>query len=209
MRKWKVCPQNRNYKISNDGLCMSNQANYDGHFLKPAYRLDAEYYVLCKSYYKKAYPIKHLVYTAFVGKVPKGYIVTQKDGDRYNYNVENLFVMPRGDKIFYCCERKKKLPRMRQTYTCTFVINGKTYSNSAEVLKDYPCIGTRQNLLEQANRWVKGIAPKGKTWNAKGFTIKGLLVWVSKERKANPTKIRMDTILKKYSLTKDKNNESC
>ena len=200
MRQWKTCPQNRNYKISNDGCCMSTQHNYDGHFLKRAYRPDAEYYVLCNCYYKKAYPVKHLVYTAFVGKVPKGYIVTQRDGNRYNFHVENLFIMPRKDKRFYDCKREKKIPGVRKICTLTFIINGKTYATSAEVLKDYPHIGTRQNLLQQAHRWLSGKAPRGKKWKPKGFQIKDLTVWVEKTNKDNPTKVRMDKILKKYSL---------
>lgn len=197
MREWKTCPQNRNYLISNDGLCKTKQNRFEGRYLKPAYRPNTNVYVLCQNYNKKAYPIRHLVYTAFIGKVPNGYIVFNKDGNKNNNNLENLDIMPRPDKIFYFCRREKKIPRMTYKNKYTFIINNKTYKSSNEVMKDYPILGTRQNLCHQADRWI---SKTGRHWNPNGFIIRGVFIWAKKQTVKNPTKIRMDDIKLKYNI---------
>ncbi len=200
--KWRTCPQNRNYKISNTGLCKSTQARFEGKYLKPSPRPHfVDVYVLCSNYSKQAYPIRHLVYTAFVGEVPKGYIVYNKDGNIHNNNLDNLDIMRRCDKYFFYCKRTKKIPKINDKSKYTFVINGKTYETSNAVLKDYD-LGTRQNLCFHADRFIEGKAPRGTKYNPKGFIIRGVLVYATKKRLDNPTKIRMDYIKNNYNFTK-------
>lgn len=202
MRKWRTCPQNGNYKISSDGLCRSTHPRFEGKFLTPTTSTRfAPYYVLCSKYYKKAWPIRHLVYTAFVGEVPKGYIVFNKDGNTNNNNVENLDMMPLADKMFYYCKyRTKKAPKMTDKHKYTFMIDGVAYNTSQDVIKKYPQIGTRQNLCFQADRWIRGKTPRGKKWEPSGFIIQGIRIWATKNTVPNPTKKRMDKIKESHNL---------
>lgn len=200
--KWKTCPQNRNYKISDTGLCKSTHPRFEDRFLTPAPRKNIDVYVLCKNYTKHAYPIRTLVYTAFVGNIPKGYVVYNKDGNVKNNRLKNLGIISRSDKTFFYCKRTKKLPRLTYKNKYTFYINGKTYHTSSEVVKEYKQIGTRQNLCFQADRWIAKRAPRGKERNPLGFVINGVLIWASKRKVENPTKIRMDSIKQKYNLVK-------
>lgn len=200
MRKWKTCPLNRNYEISDDGLCRSKQARFEGKYLRPAWRSHTDVYVLCEKYNKKAYPIKYLVYRTFVGDVPKGYVVFWKDGERNNNHVDNLDIMPLGDKIFYFHQREKKIPRLKYTKSYFFMIGKDVYSNAEEVVKKFPNLGTRQNILNQAHRWLEKRAPRGKTWDAKGFIIRGTRIWCCEQTRKNKVKVRMDFLKQKYNL---------
>lgn len=200
MREWRTCPQNRNYVISNDGICMSKQHRFDGKCLRAAFRSHSDVYVLCKNYSKKAYPIKYLVYTAFIGPVPKGYVVVQKDGDRNNNCVENLFIMPLKDKFFYFSKRNRVLPKISKIYRYTFSVGDVNYESSAELLKDYPFLGTRQNLIQQADRWLKGEAARGKIWNPEGFCIRGVTIKAYREKRPNITRQRMNRVCSEYNL---------
>lgn len=201
MRIWKSCPQNRNYEISNDGLCRSKQSRFEGKYLRPAPRTHCMVYVLCKNYSKTAYPIRHLVYTAFVGDVPKGYIVAQKDGDRFNNDLQNLCIMPLADKLCFFAKRRKKIPKIIDKIF--FTVNGETL-NSHQLIKKYPQVGTRQNLIHQANRWLNGKNNFYKKWNPNGFQIKDVFIQAQKIAKPNKTKNRLDAISKKYKIKKEK-----
>lgn len=142
-----------------------------------------------------------MVYTAFVGEVPKGYIVFNKDGNTNNNNVENLDMMPLADKMFYYCKyRTKKVPKMTYKNKYTFVIDGITYNTSQDVIRKYPPIGTRQNLCFQADRWIRGKTPRGKKWEPSGFIIQGIRIWATKNTVPNPTKKRMDKIKESHNL---------
>lgn len=202
MRKWRICPQNRNYKISSDGLCRSTHHRFDGKFLTPSLSNNfAPCYVLCSKYYKKAWPIRHLVYTAFVGEVPEGYVVFNRDRDINNNNVENLDIMPLADKLFFYCKyRTKKTPKMTDKHKYLFMIDGVAFNSSQDVVRKYPEVGTRQNLCYQADRWIRGEAVRGKQWEPEGFMISGIRIWATKNTTPNPTKKRMDKIKLKYNL---------
>lgn len=201
MREWKTCPLNRNYKISNDGLCKSRHPRFEERFLTPAPRQNTKVYVLCEKYTKHAYPIRHLVYTTFVGPVPKGYVVFNKDGNPDNNVVENLGVMPLGDKLFYYCKyRVKKVAKELDKGKFVFRINDKLYKTSRAVVKDYPIIGTRQNLCHQADRWLNGQSKRRTSYNPNGFEIKGIFIWCTKSKGANFVKKRMDRIKTTYDL---------
>ena len=197
--EWRVCPQNHNYRISNTGLCKSTHARFEDRFLTPVHTNYADMYVLCEKYGKKKYRAQHLVYTAFVGDVPPGYVVYNKDGNPFNNRLDNLDIMPLADKLFWFAERTKKLPKVN-TRKYTFKIDGKTYYTTSSVLKDYPCLGTHQNLSGRAQVWLKGKAPRGKTWSPDGFRIKGVLIWVAKTKTDNKCKMRMDRIQRTYIL---------
>lgn len=192
--EWRTCPQNRNYQISNTGLCKSLHNRFEGKYLTPVRTRYADMYVMCTKYTKHKYRAQHLVYTAFVGKVQRGYVVYNKDGNVYNNNLDNLAIMPLADKIFYFAKRAKKLPRMTLRNQYTFIVNGKTYNSSRDVIEDYPEFGTRQNLCDQADRWIRGGAPRGKVRESNGFMIKGILIWATKKPIKNKTKKRMDRI---------------
>lgn len=201
MREWKTCPLNRNYKISNDGLCKSRHPRFEEHFLTPAPRQNTKVYVLCEKYTKHAYPIRHLVYVTFVGPVPNGYVVFNKDGDPDNNNVENLGIMPLGDKLFFYCKyRTKKVPRELNKGKFVFRVNDKLYKTSNAVVKDYPIIGTRQNLCQQADKWLNGEFQRRKNYNPNGFEIKGIFIWCKKNKSANYVKRRMEKIKTTYNI---------
>ena len=118
------------------------------------------------------------------------------DYDRWAYLTD---IITQADKLFWFAERTKKLPKVN-TRKYTFKIDGKTYYTTSSVLKDYPYLGTRQNLSGRAQRWLKGKAPRGKTWNPDGFRIKGVLIWVAKTKTDNKCKRRMDRIQRTYNL---------
>lgn len=203
-RRWKKCLQNRNYIISDDGLCKSAHYRFDGRFLTPARRKHCDVYVLCDKYYKHAYPIRHLVYSAFKGPVPKGWVVYNKNGDIRDNHLENLAIMPLCDKLFYFAKRKKKIPRKALVDKYTFEIGGKIYNTYREVSKDYSNLGTRQNLYYQADRWIRREAARGKSWSADGFMIRGTLIKAYRERSDNAVKKRMDLIVANYEIQKGK-----
>ena len=201
MREWKTCQQNRNYQISNDGLCKSRHPRFEEKFLTPAPRSNTKVYVLCDKYTKKSYPIRHLVYTAFVGPVPKGYIVFNKDGNADNNNLKNLDIMPLSDKLFYYCKHRIKVkPKDLDRGKFIFRINDKLYKTARAVVKDYPLIGTRQNLCQQADKWLNNQYQRRTKYNPNGFEIKGIFIWCRKNKGANFVKRRMDRIKTTYDL---------
>ena len=200
--EWRVCQQNHNYLISNTGLCKSAHVRFEGKYLTPVHTGYSDMYVLCEKYDKKKYRIQNLVYTAFVGNVPKGYVVYNIDGNLSNNNIENLAIMPLADSIFLYAPRQKKLPKMIYYNQYIFVINGRKYKSSGDVIKDYPNMGTRQNLCKQTDRWIRGEAARGKEWNPEGFIIRGTLIWATKTKVKNKTKKRMDRIKNTYKLNK-------
>lgn len=205
--KWRICTQNRNYKISNTGLCKSAHQRFEGKYLTPIHTKWGKMYCLCEKYYKNKYRVANLVYTAFIGEIPEGHIVFHKDGDVTNVHPSNLGVIPRGDKIFFYCQRTKKMPRTRVYNSYLFVINGKAYKSVGALIKDYPAVGTRQNVLEHANRWLMGDCARGSKWDPAGFKIKDILIYAVRFHDKNFVKKRMDYITEKYILTKK--DEGC
>ena len=200
MRKWRVVPFNRNYEISNDGLCRSRHQRFEGKYLTPAYRVQSDVYVLCKNYSKKAYTIGYLVYSTFVEPVPKGYVVAHLDGNLKNNHLDNLIKMRLGDKIFYWHKREKKIPRVNKTPRYIWTIDNKSYKSSKKVLEMYPNFGTRQNLFNHTKKWLNKRGRYHYPWDPRGFMIDGVLIKVKKIEVKNPTMVRMDNIKEEYKI---------
>jgi hypothetical protein len=62
-------------------------------------RLNKEGYVLVKIAHKKWIRKHYLIWEEVNGKVPKGYILRLKDGNKENYNISNIELISRADNM--------------------------------------------------------------------------------------------------------------
>ena len=108
--------------------------------------------------------------------------------------------MPLSDKIFYFHQRERKVPRLKYTKSYYFIINKEVFQTAQDVIEKYPNLGTRQNILNQAHRWLEKRAARGKVWDEEGFVIRGIKIWCCEQSRKNKVKVRMDFLKRKYKL---------
>ena len=91
--KWKTIQDYPLYQISDEGHC--RRVTKDGYrYLKPLCDKDNYHrYHLYNRAGKKPRRAHRLVYEAFVGNIPEGYVVNHKDFNRTNNRVDNLEIM--------------------------------------------------------------------------------------------------------------------
>ncbi len=155
METWKPICQNNNYKISNRGRIRTYNYKRNGQLLTLTQKNIGHenflvYAILCQNYGKKAFPVNRLVYEHFVGKIPDGYTVFNKDGDPWNNCVENLVLMKKGDSMFVKLNKhqiKKKKDVMYDYYVDGVLVGGmgnfiKTVGNQ-----------TKQNVIRRFRAW--------------------------------------------------------
>lgn len=156
MEQWKPIYQNNNYEISNKGRVKSYNYKSDGKLLTPTqknknYKSLMVYVILCRNYHKKAYPVNKLVYEHFIGRVPKGYIVFNKDRNPWNNSVENLALMSRKDYMFALFNNLQPVKNQRHV-KYTYYIDNKPVGSIKEFMK---ATGekTHQNVSGRFTKW--------------------------------------------------------
>lgn len=165
MENWKTIYGNTNYMVSNTGKVKSFNYRSDGKLLTLSTRSNSDKYVyknknrrklyavLCKNYSKKPYPVNELVYRAFVGEIPEGYTVYNKNGNFLDNRVDNLILVKKSEnlclKIAFDTEVEKKEKKQYVYY-----INNKRVGLLSEFLKYIPK-QSRANISERFCRWEK------------------------------------------------------
>lgn len=95
--KWKTIANYPLYQISDEGHC--RRKTKDGYrYLKPSFDKDNYHrYRLYNHEGNKPRRAHRLVYEAFVGEIPDGYVVNHIDFNRTNNKVKNLEIMTQSD----------------------------------------------------------------------------------------------------------------
>lgn len=158
MVTWKKTIINDKYKVSSEGDVCSFNYHSNGKMLKPTCRGNTwKCVILCHENNKKAYSVAQLVYEAFVGEVPKGYAVMNKDGNIHNNKVENLVLVKRSDKVFIKARKKNISHSENKTYYRYQYY--KTNNGSKELIG-----GTREFLDKYTNQSRQNIDQRFAVW---------------------------------------------
>lgn len=158
MEIWEKISDNNNYMVSNTGKIKSFNYNNNGKYLKLSTRSKNGvktkrklYVVLCRNYNKKVIPVNEIVYKTFVGKIPNGYTVYNKNGNYEDNNVDNLILIKKNEnlclKLAYDTDVEKKEKKQYIYY-----INGNKVGKLCEFMKYIPK-QSKENISERFRRW--------------------------------------------------------
>lgn len=158
MVTWKKIKINDKYQISSEGDVCSFNYHSKGKLLKPTCRGNTwKCVILCCGNNKKAYSVAQLVYETFVGPIPKGHTVMNKDGDIHNNKVSNLILVKRSDKIFIKARKKAISSNENKSYYRYQYY--KTNSGTKELIG-----GTREFLDKYTNQSRQNIDQRFAVW---------------------------------------------
>lgn len=155
MEEWKPIRQNNNYMISNHGRVRSYNYHTHGKLLTLSQRMTLAqkkirgtatqlvYAILCSKYSKVAVPVAYLVYEHFVGKIPDGYVVFNKDRNPWNNKVDNLMLIQSADN---------KLLKIHKT--CKYVLKAKK-DRLYEYYVDGECVGSVNDFIKIVGKQTK------------------------------------------------------
>lgn len=96
--EWKPIPNFENYKVNNKGIVL----NKFGKELKPSKTPSTKYpHVSLSNENVKAkhFYVHQLVWTAFNGEIPNGFIVCHRDGNTENNSLDNLHLTTHKDNL--------------------------------------------------------------------------------------------------------------
>lgn len=155
METWKPIHQNNNYMISNHGRIRTYNYKSNGQLLtlkqmNIGHENFLVYTILCRNYGKKAFSVGRLVYEHFVGKIPDGYTVFNKDGDTWNNCVENLVLMKKTDCRFVKVNQRQIQKKTDKMYD--YYVDGVLVGGLGEFIK---IVGnqTKQNVIQRFKKW--------------------------------------------------------
>lgn len=156
MEVWKPIRQNNNYKVSNYGRVRTYNYKYNGKLLtltqKNKDKKERQVFaILCRNYDKVAIPVNRLVYEHFVGKIPRGYLIFNKDGDPWNNHVDNLVCVSRKDDMFIKLNNNREI-KNKQSVRYDYYVDGVFVGGIQDFMKE---VGerTHQNVEQRFSNW--------------------------------------------------------
>ena len=156
MEQWKPIRQNNNYWVSNHGRVRTYNYRSNGKLLtltqkNKGHKNFLVYAILYSKYNKKAFPVNRLVYEHFVGKVPRGYLVFNKDQNPWNNHVDNLVLMSRKDSVFVKRNKGREI-KNHQSVEYKYYVDGVLVGDINEFMRS---VGerTKQNVSTRFNNW--------------------------------------------------------
>lgn len=144
---WKTLEYDSRYEVSDSGQLRSNIGN-------PKIRKLIKHH---NGYYRvtvgnKNYTIHRLVYETFVCKIPKGYEINHKDGNKANNRLDNLEMVTHKENITHAMEVLKTGSRKRRN-PVVCVKDGKVikeYDYPDQAAKDLGVKTCRSRILQCA-----------------------------------------------------------